>query len=131
MKIHPGFMESASPNACRCFDGGIGTVCRLDNASKAIDPLIASRAGSNVFVVFEAAGRYDKALRQALSATGLSPGSTDGGQYQSRPRRDGEARCPAFHLKAVAKDTAQQYRAATRSKTPAGSPNIRVFQRAA
>ena len=39
-------------------------MCRLDNASDAIDPLIAGWAGSNVFVVFEAAGHYDKALRQ-------------------------------------------------------------------
>jgi transposase len=44
----------------------------FDNRPDAIDHLIADWAGSDVFVMFEAAGRYDKALRHALSAAGVT-----------------------------------------------------------
>ena len=73
MMIHPGFVGiDISKDFLDVFDSSAGGVHRIDNRPDAIDRLIAGWAGSDVFVLFEATGRYDKALRQALSAAGIA-----------------------------------------------------------
>jgi transposase len=73
MKIHPGFVGiDISKHHLDVFDGGVGVVRRVDNVANAIDLLIAGWTGSGVFVLFEATGHYDKALRQALSTAGIA-----------------------------------------------------------
>jgi transposase len=71
MKIHPGFVGiDISKHHLDVFDGGVGTTRRFYNLPEAIDRLIAGWNGGDVFVLFEATGRYDRLLRQALAATG-------------------------------------------------------------
>ncbi|WP_445488884.1 IS110 family transposase [Rhodopseudomonas sp. RCAM05734] len=73
MIIHPGFVGiDISKDFLDVFDGNIGTVRRIDNLPEAVNALIAGWAGSDVFVLFEATGHYDKALRRALSAAGIA-----------------------------------------------------------
>jgi transposase len=73
MMIHPGFVGiDISKDFLDVFDGSFGAACRIDNAPEAIDRLIAGWAGSDTFVLFEATGRYDMALRRALSAAGIA-----------------------------------------------------------
>jgi transposase len=72
MKIHPGFVGiDISKQYLDVFDGAVGAVRRIDNLPAAIDQLVAGWAGSDVLVLFEATGSYDKALRRALSAAGV------------------------------------------------------------
>jgi len=72
MKIHPGFVGiDISKDFLDVFDGSVGAVRRIDNRPDAILQLVAGWAGSYVFVLFEATGRYDRALHQALSAAGI------------------------------------------------------------
>jgi transposase len=73
MKIHPGFVGiDISKHHLDVFDGSVGTVRRIANLPDAIDFLVAGWAGSDVFVLFEATGHYDKVLRRALSAAGIA-----------------------------------------------------------
>jgi transposase len=73
MKIHPGFVGiDISSDFLDVFDGSVGAVRRVDNGPEAIEGLIAGWSSSDVFVLFEATGRYDKALRHALSAAGIA-----------------------------------------------------------
>lgn len=73
MIIHPGFVGiDISKDFLDVFDSSVGAVRRIDNRPEAIGRLIAGWSGSEVFVLFEATGRYDKALRQALSAAGIT-----------------------------------------------------------
>ena len=73
MKIHPGFVGiDISKDFLDVFDGSVGMVRRIDNRPDAIQQLVAGWAGRDVFVLFEATGRYDKALRQALGAAGIA-----------------------------------------------------------
>jgi transposase len=73
MKIHPGFVGiDISNDFLDVFDGSVGAVRRVDNGPEAIEGLIAGWSRSDVFVLFEATGRYDKALRHALSAAGIA-----------------------------------------------------------
>jgi transposase len=73
MIIHPGFVGiDISKDFLDVFDSSVGAVRRIDNRQDAIDRLIAGWVGSEVFVLFEATGRYDKALRQALGAAGIA-----------------------------------------------------------
>ncbi|MEH2477654.1 transposase [Nitrobacteraceae bacterium AZCC 2146] len=72
MKIHPGFVGiDISKQHLDVFDGSVGTVRRIANLPDAIDLLVAGWAGSDVFVLFEATGHHDRALRRALSAAGI------------------------------------------------------------
>jgi transposase len=72
MKIHPGFVGiDISKQFLDVFDSSVGTVRRIGNHPEAIDLLIAGWTGHDVFVLFEATGRCDKALRRALSAAGI------------------------------------------------------------
>jgi transposase len=50
------------------FDAATGRVERIDNASRPITALAERWRGREVFVLFEATGRYDRALRDALEA---------------------------------------------------------------
>jgi len=73
MKIHPGFVGiDISKDFLDVFDSSIGVVHRIDNRPEAIGRLMANLAGSDVFVLFEATGRYDQALRQALGRAGIA-----------------------------------------------------------
>src|SRR4051812_16020356 len=73
MKIHPGFIGiDISKDFLDVFDSSIGVVHRIDNRPEAIGRLMANLAGSDVFVLFEATGRYDRALRQALGRAGIA-----------------------------------------------------------
>jgi transposase len=71
MKIYPGVIGiDVSKHFLDIFDGSIGSV-RIDNQGVTIGELIASWAGRNVLVVFEATGRYDGKLRRALQTAGV------------------------------------------------------------
>ena len=73
MKIHPGFVGiDISKDFLDVFDSSIGVAHRIDNRPEAIGQLMANLAGSDVFVLFEATGRYDQALRQALGRAGIA-----------------------------------------------------------
>ena len=73
MKIHPGFIGiDISKDFLDVFDSSIGTVRRFGNRPEVIHQLAAGWAGSDVFVLFEATGRYDKAVRLALGAAGIA-----------------------------------------------------------
>ena len=73
MKIHPGFVGiDISKQFLDVFDSSVGTVRRIDNLPEVIDALAADWAGSDVFVLFEATGCYDKALRRALSTAAIA-----------------------------------------------------------
>jgi transposase len=78
MMIHPGFVgidiskDFLDVFDGHVFDGHVGAVRRIDNRAEAIERLIAGWIGRDVFVLFEATGRYDKALRQALGAAGIA-----------------------------------------------------------
>lgn len=50
------------------FDAAIGRAERIDNASAPIAALVERWRGHNVFVLFEATGRYDRELRDMLEA---------------------------------------------------------------
>jgi transposase len=50
------------------FDAAIGRAERIDNASALIGALVERWRGRDVFVLFEATGRYDRALQDALKA---------------------------------------------------------------
>ncbi|MBC7584304.1 IS110 family transposase [Tardiphaga sp. vice154] len=73
MKIHPGFVGiDISKDFLDMYDGSVGAVRRVDNGPEAIEGLLAGWSSSDVFVLFEATGRYDKALRHALGAAGIA-----------------------------------------------------------
>lgn len=73
MKIHPGFVGiDISKDFLDVYDGSVGAVRRVDNGPEAIEGLLAGWSSSDVFVLFEATGRYDKALRHALGAAGIA-----------------------------------------------------------
>jgi transposase len=50
------------------FDAAIGRAERIDNAGPPIAALVERWRGREVFVLFEATGRYDQSLRDALEA---------------------------------------------------------------
>lgn len=72
MILHPGVMGI---DICKAhldvFDGAVGHSERIANARGAIDTLAQRCAADGVFVLFEATGRYDALLRQALSVAGV------------------------------------------------------------
>jgi len=73
MKIHPGFVGiDISKDFLDVFDGSVGAVRRVDNRPDAVDSLIAGWSGRDIFVLFEATGHYDKALRHVLGAAGIA-----------------------------------------------------------
>ena len=68
MIIDPGFIGiDVSQATLDIFDSTSGQSRRIDNSEGAISALIARWHGQDRFVLFEATGRYDTALRQALS----------------------------------------------------------------
>jgi transposase len=72
MIIHPGVMGiDISKQMLDVFDAGVGRAERIANASSDIEELARRCAAADVFVVFEATGRYDALLRQALSSAGV------------------------------------------------------------
>jgi transposase len=73
MKIHPGFVGiDISKAHLDIFDGGVGAVRRIANSRDAIAALLAGWCGRGTFVLFEATGHFDRALRQALSEAGIA-----------------------------------------------------------
>ncbi|MEO3435617.1 IS110 family transposase [Inquilinus sp. CAU 1745] len=53
------------------FDPSDGAVRRVANRRDAVDGFLAGLAGRDVFIVHEATGDYDRALRHGLAAAGL------------------------------------------------------------
>jgi transposase len=73
MIIHPGFVGiDVSKATLDVFDAAIGRGERIDNASAPIAALVARwQSKKDLFVLFEATGRYDRLLREALTAAGI------------------------------------------------------------
>jgi transposase len=72
MNISPGFVGiDVSKSFLDVFDPAIGRSERIENASAPIAALIERWRGKDVFVLFEATGRYDRTLRTALAAAGI------------------------------------------------------------
>jgi transposase len=72
MNISPGFVGiDVSKSSLDVFDAAIGRSERIENASAPIAALIERWRGKDVFVLFEATGRYDRTLRTALAAAGI------------------------------------------------------------
>lgn len=61
-----------SKNWLDVFDPQEGRFQRLDNIPQAIDVFVRSLAGCHAFVLFEATGSYDSALRTALHKAGVA-----------------------------------------------------------
>lgn len=72
MIIAPGFIGiDVSKAHLDIFDASVGKAVRVANSAPAVAGLAADWAAREVFVLFEATGRYDHALRQALAAAGV------------------------------------------------------------
>jgi transposase len=72
MIITPGFIGiDISKHHLDLFDSGCGRSERVANGSEAIAALVERLRGRDVFVLFEATGRYDAALRRALAAAAI------------------------------------------------------------
>lgn len=73
MTISPGFVGiDVSKATLDVFDAAIGRSERIANASAPIAALVARWRAAGVFVVFEATGAYDRALRRGLGEAGIS-----------------------------------------------------------
>lgn len=73
MIIAPGFIGiDIAKHHLDVFDAILGVPEHIPNTAETLAPLIARWRGQAVFVVFEATGRYDAVLRQALSAAGIA-----------------------------------------------------------
>ncbi len=73
MIINPGVVGiDISKHHLDIFDGAVGRPERVSNAPQAAASLAARFAAAGVFVLFEATGAYDLALRRALEAAGLA-----------------------------------------------------------
>lgn len=73
MTIAPGFIGiDVSKANLDIFDPAVGHNRRIANTAAAIEALIAPWRAKPVFVLFEATGRYDSRLRQALAAAGVA-----------------------------------------------------------
>lgn len=72
MIIAPGFVGiDVSKAHLDVFDAAVGTPIRLANTPAAVAGLARQWARRAAFVLFEATGRYDLGLRQALTAAGV------------------------------------------------------------
>ena len=72
MKIHPGVVGiDVSKHTLDIFDGSLGHGRAIANDLAAIASVLAPWIGGEVLVVFEATGRYDGKLRQALQDAGI------------------------------------------------------------
>lgn len=72
MKIHPGFVGcDVSKHHLDIFDGFHDAHRRVANATEAIAEWLAGLGERDVFVVFEATGRYDRKLVGALAERGI------------------------------------------------------------
>ena len=73
MKIHPGYVGiDISKQHLDIFDGAVGSAERVENTAEAIAVLARRWAQDGSFVLFEATGHYDMALRRALRAAGVA-----------------------------------------------------------
>lgn len=73
MKIRPGFIGiDIAKHHLDIFDPTLGRVERIANQPHAIAEQIARWRDAPPFVLFEATGRYDATLRQALDAAGIA-----------------------------------------------------------
>lgn len=72
MKIAPGFVGiDIAKLHLDIFDATIGHVVRIDNTPVAIAGLTEGWAASGAFILFEATGYYDGALRDGLATAGI------------------------------------------------------------
>jgi Transposase and inactivated derivatives len=73
MIIAPGFVGiDVSKHHLDVFDSTHRQHHRIDNTATAIAPLAAAWAAAGAFVLLEATGRYDTALRDGLAAAGVA-----------------------------------------------------------
>lgn len=73
MIIAPGFIGiDVAKHHLDVFDAAHGVPEHLANTAETLAPLIARWRDQAVFVVFEATGRYDATLRQALAEAGIA-----------------------------------------------------------
>jgi len=72
MTISPAYVGiDISKSKLDVFDAAIGRSERIENASAPIAALVQRWGGQNAFVLFEATGRYDRHLREALERAGV------------------------------------------------------------
>lgn len=72
MIIAPGFIGiDVSKAHLDIFDASLGKTVRVANSASVVADLAADWAVREAFVLFEATGRYDHALRHALGAAGI------------------------------------------------------------
>ena len=72
MIIAPGFVGiDVSKHDLDVFDGTAGVAVRLGNTAGAVAEMAQTWARRDAFVLFEATGRYDLDLRQALAIAGV------------------------------------------------------------
>ncbi|WP_248304588.1 transposase [Breoghania sp. L-A4] len=72
MRIHPGFIGiDVSKHHLDIFDGLYDTHRRVDNTAEAIEAWLAGLGERQLFVVFEATGRFDRTLARALAGHAL------------------------------------------------------------
>lgn len=72
MIIAPGFIGiDVSKHHLDVFDSTDGRTARLANTAEALAPLLRTWKDTEVFVLFEATGRYDLVLRGCLAAAGI------------------------------------------------------------
>jgi transposase len=72
MIIHPGFVGiDVAKHHLDIFEGGRDGTVRLANRQEAVAELIAHWRDSDVLIVFEATGHYDRLLRRALAEAGI------------------------------------------------------------
>ena len=73
MTISPDFVGiDVSKSTLDIFDAAIGRAERIDNASAPIAALLERWRGRNLFVLFEATGRYDRMLRMTLEEASIA-----------------------------------------------------------
>jgi len=72
MIISPGYVGiDISKRTLDVFDAAMGRAERIENASAPLAALTERWRGKDVFVVFEATGRYDQMLQAALHGAGI------------------------------------------------------------
>jgi transposase len=73
MKIHPGFVGCDISKAhLDLFDGAVGVAERIANQAEAIAQRLEPWRNTDVLILFEATGPYDRILTQALTRAGIA-----------------------------------------------------------
>src|SRR5262245_16221707 len=90
MIIHPGFVGcDVSKHHLDLFISRTGGGERIANASEPIERFARTASEAGDFVVFEATGVYDRALRRALLAAGVAHARVNPGRARDFARAAG------------------------------------------